>query len=93
MERPRRRLDQDAVELGVMIKRGFERTVASPDRPKPIDGEYLIGVAVWGAVLFVAGSIMGFGWLPTALVASLLCWFWPVVLLLGRAGFDRAGHF
>ncbi len=87
------RLEKDAVELGVMIKRGFERTVASTDRPKPIDREYLIGVAVWALVLFVAGSIAGLGWLPALLLASLLCWFWPVVTLVRRPNGEDSDHF
>jgi hypothetical protein len=84
MARGRFRLDEDAVDVGIAIKRGFERTVGSRDKPKPIDGEYLLGVAVWGVVLFVAGSIVGMSWLPALILAALLCWFWPVVLLFGR---------
>lgn len=80
------RLDRDAVELGIAIKRGFEKTVASPDRPKPIDRQYLLGVVLWAIVLFVAGAIAGLSWLPAALLALLLCWFWPVVLLASRDG-------
>ena len=84
MARKRFRLDEDPVELGVTIKRGFEKTVASSDKPARIDGEYLLGVAVWWLVLFAALSIVGVGWGPAAIVAAILCWFWPVVLLLSR---------
>jgi hypothetical protein len=83
------RLDQDAVDVGVAIKRGFEKTVASRDRPARIEGDYVLGVAVWCSVIFAALSIVGMGWLPAAILAALLCWFWPVVLLLGGRGASR----
>ena len=83
MARPRLRLDQDAVDLGVAIKRGFEKTVASRDRPARIEGDYVLGVAVWWLVIFAALSIAGVGWVLAALIAGLFCGFWPVVLLLG----------
>ena len=66
------------------IKRGFARIVASRDRPAGIDADYLIGVAVWWFVAFAAGSIAGFSVWPAAIVASLACWFWPVILLFDR---------
>jgi len=83
MARSRLRLDQDPVDLGVAIKRGFEKTIASRDRPARIEGEYVLGVAVWWSVIFAALSIVSMDWLPAAVVAAILCWFWPVVLLLG----------
>ncbi|HZP98900.1 MAG TPA: hypothetical protein VFB13_05135 [Reyranella sp.] len=83
MKRSKLRLDKDPLDLALEIKRGFERTVASNDRPARIDGDYVLGVAVWWFVIFAALSIVGVGGLPAAIVAGILCWFWPVVLLLG----------
>ncbi len=79
------RLDKDPLDVALDIKRGFARTAASRDRPARIDGKYLLGVVVWWFVLFAALSIVGVSWIPAAIVAAMLCWFWPVVLLLGRA--------
>ncbi len=79
------RLDKDPLDVALDIKRGFARTAASRDRPARIDGDYLVGVAVWWLVLFAALSIVSVGSIPATIVAAMLCWFWPVVLLLGRA--------
>jgi hypothetical protein len=79
----KRRLDKDPLDVALEIKRGFERTVASPDRPAPIDGDYLLGVAVWALVLLVALSVAGMPWAGALVVAAIAAWFWPVVLLLG----------
>ncbi len=84
MARKKFRLDKDPLDLALEIKRGFEKTVASADKPAKIDGEYVLGVAVWGLVLFAALSIVGMPWIPAAIVAAIAAWFWPVVLLLGR---------
>jgi hypothetical protein len=84
MARNKLRLDEDPVDVGVAIKRGFERTVASSDRPARIDGDYLLGVAVWWMVLFAALSIVGVTWVAAAVIAAILCGFWPVVLLFDR---------
>lgn len=78
------RLDRDPLDVALEIKRGFEKTVASSDKPARIDGEYLLGVAVWALVLFAAFSIAGMPWIPAILLAAMAAWFWPVVLLLGR---------
>jgi hypothetical protein len=78
------RLDEDPLDVALQIKRGFERTVASSERPKAVDPDYLRGVAVWWLVVFAAASIVGLGWLPAALCATLVCGFWPVVLLFDR---------
>ncbi len=92
MARKKFRLDKDPLDVALDIKRGFEKTVASTDKPAPIDGEYLLGVAVWWLVLFAALSIVGVSMLPAALVAAILCWFWPVVLLLSIGRSARPGR-
>jgi hypothetical protein len=84
MARKKFRLDKDPLDVALDIKRGFARTAASRERPARIDGEYVLGVAVWGLVLFGAFSIAGLSWIPAVLLAAILCWFWPVVLLLGK---------
>lgn len=78
-------MDKDPLDVALDIKRGFARTAASRDRPARIDGEYLLGVAVWCFVLLASFSIAGMGALPAIILAAILCWFWPVVLLLGRS--------
>ncbi len=78
------RLDKDPLDVALDIKRGFARTAVSRDRPARIDGGYVLGVAVWWLVVFVALSIANFGWLPAALLATVLCGFWPIVLLFDR---------
>jgi hypothetical protein len=82
------RLDKDPLDLALQIKRGFERTIASSERPASLDPGYLLGVAVWWLVIFAAGSIVGLSWLPATLVATLVCGFWPVVLLFDRPSKD-----
>ena len=84
MKRSKLRLDKDPLDMALEIKRGFEKTVTSSDKPARIDGDYVLGVAVWWFVLFGALSIVGVGPVPAAIVAGIFCWFWPVVLLLGR---------
>jgi hypothetical protein len=78
-------MDEDPVDVGVAIKRGFEKTLGSTDRPPPVDGGYVAGVAVWWLVVFVALSIAGVGWVLAAIAAVLLCGFWPVFLLFDRS--------
>jgi hypothetical protein len=85
MERNKFRLEEDAVDLGVAIKRGFEKTIASRDKPARIEGEYVLGVAVWWSVIFAALSIASVDWLPAAVLAAILCWFSPIILLLDRS--------
>jgi hypothetical protein len=77
------RMDEDPLDVALDIKRGFEKTVASNDKPAPIDSDYWLGVAIWWLVIFAGLSIAGVGWLPAGILAAILCWFWPVVLLLG----------
>ena len=77
-------MDKDPLDVALSIKRGFERTVASKDKPAPVDPDYWLGVAVWWLVFFAALSIIGVGWLAAAILALILCWFWPVLLLLSR---------
>jgi hypothetical protein len=84
MARRKFHMDEDPVDVGVEIKRGFARTVASRDRPPRVDGGYVLGVAVWGLVAFAALSIVGMSWVPAAILAAILCWFWPVFLLFDR---------
>jgi hypothetical protein len=84
MARRKFQMDEDPVEVGVAIKRGFEKTIASRDRPAAIDPGYLLGAAVWWLVAFAGLSIAGMSWVPAAMLSTLLCGFWPVVLLFGR---------
>jgi hypothetical protein len=78
------RPDGDPLDLALQIKRGFEKTLGSADRPPPVDRGYLAGAAVWWLVVFAALSIVHVDWRAAALVAALLCGFWPVVLLCDR---------
>jgi len=82
------RLDRDPLDLALQIKRGFEKTVVSGDKPKPVDSGYVIGVVVWWMVIFAAASVVGLGWIPAAMIATLVCGFWPVVLLFDRTPED-----
>ena len=76
--------DKDPLDVALEIKRNFARTVASRDKQAKIDGGYLLGVGVWWLVAFTALSIVGVTWVLAAILASVLCGFWPVFLLLGR---------
>ncbi|HTR83892.1 MAG TPA: hypothetical protein VMI56_05410 [Reyranella sp.] len=82
------RLDKDPLDVALMIKRGFEKTLGSRDKPKPVDPGYVLGVAVWWLVIFAAASIVGLRWIPAALIATLVCGFWPIVLLFDRTPQD-----
>jgi hypothetical protein len=79
------RLDDDPLDVALQIKRGFEKTVVSGDRPKPVDSGYVLGVAIWWLVIFAAASIVGLAWIPAAMIATLVCGFWPIVLLFDRS--------
>jgi hypothetical protein len=81
------RLDKDPLDLALQIKRGFEKTLGSSDKPAKVDGGYVAGVAVWWLVVFVALSIAGVGWLLASIIAAVLCGFWPIVLLFDRPRF------
>jgi hypothetical protein len=72
-------LDKDPLDVALDIKRHFARTVASRDRPAKIDGGYVLGVALWWLVIFAGLSVAGVGWIAAALVATLLCGFWPIL--------------
>jgi hypothetical protein len=72
-------LDKDPLDVALDIKRHFARTVASRDRPAKIDGGYVLGTAIWWVVIFAGASIAGIGWLGAALLATVLCGFWPVL--------------
>jgi hypothetical protein len=74
--------DKDPLEVALDIKRGFAKTVHSRDKGAGLDGGYLIGVAVWWLVAFAGLSIAGVSWLPAAVLAAIVCGFWPVFLLL-----------
>ena len=74
--------DKDPLDVALEIKRGFARTVASRDKPTGLEPGYLLGVAVWWLVVFAGLSIVGMGWIPAAILAAIVCWFWPVFLLL-----------
>ena len=78
------RMGKDPLDVALEIKLGFARTAASRDRPARIEGGYVLGVAVWWLVVFAALSIVGFGWLPAGLLATVLCGFWPVFLLFDK---------
>jgi hypothetical protein len=84
MARKKLRMDEDPLDVALDIKRGFEKTVTSQDKPATVDPDYWLGVAVWWLVVFASLSIIGTPWLPAVILASILCWFWPVVLLLSR---------
>jgi hypothetical protein len=46
-------------------------------------GSYIYCIAAYGFLLGV-----GLGWLPSLIVASIFCWFWPLyalILLVGGA--------
>ena len=77
-------MDEDPVDVGVAIKRGFEKTLGSPDKPPPVDGGYVAGTALWWLVVFVALSIVGIDWVLAAIMAAVLCGFWPIFLLFDR---------
>jgi hypothetical protein len=72
-------LDKDPLDVALDIKRHFARTVASRDKPAKIDGGYVLGVALWWLVIFAGLSVAGVGWIVAALVATLLCGFWPIL--------------
>ena len=76
--------DKDPLDVALEIKRGFAKTVHSRDKGGPLDGDYLVGVVVWWFVVFAALSIVGVSWIPAAILAGILCGFWPVFLLFGR---------
>lgn len=76
--------DKDPLDVALEIKRGFAKTVHSRDKGGRLDGDYLVGVVVWWFVAFAALSIAGVSWVPAAIVAALLCGFWPVFLLFDR---------
>ena len=78
------RLDQDPLDVALQIKRGFEKTVTHRGKAAGLEPGYMLGAAVWWLVAFAALSIVGVSWIPAAIVASIVCGFWPVVLLLGR---------
>jgi len=72
-------LDKDPLDVALDIKRNFARTVASRDKPAKIDGGYVLGAGVWWLVIFAGLSVAGMGWIGAALLATLLCGFWPVL--------------
>ena len=76
-------LDKDPVDVGVDIKLGFARTVASRERPPLENIGYVIGAIVWWLVIFAALSIAGVNWLPAFILAGGFCWFWPFLPLRG----------
>jgi hypothetical protein len=51
-------------------------------QPAGLEPGYLLGVAVWWLVAFGGLSIIGVSWIPAAILAAIVCWFWPVFLLL-----------
>jgi hypothetical protein len=71
--------DKDPLDVALDIKRNFARTVASRDKPAKIDGGYVLGAGVWWLVIFAGLSVAGMGWIGAALLATLLCGFWPVL--------------
>jgi len=75
------RLDEDPLDLALQIKRGFEKTLGSSDKPAPVDRGYLTGAVVWWLVVFVTLSMVRVDWRVAALAATVLCGFWPIVLL------------
>ena len=77
-------LDKDPVDVGVDIKRGFARIVASRERPPLENIGYLVGAILWWLVILAALAIVGVSWLPAAILAGGLCWFWPLLPLGAR---------
>ena len=77
-------LDKDPVDVGIDIKRGFARTVASRERPPLENIGYLVGAILWCLVILAALAIVGVNWLPAAILAGGLCWFWPLLPLGAR---------
>jgi hypothetical protein len=77
-------LDRDPLDVALEIKRSFARLVTRRGKEAGLDPEYLLGVAVWWLVAFVGLSIAGVSWIPAAIIAAIVCWFWPVFLLLSR---------
>ena len=71
--------DKDPLDVALDIKRNFARTVASRDKPAKIDGGYVLGAGIWWLVIFAGLSLAGMGWIGAALLATLLCGFWPVL--------------
>jgi hypothetical protein len=82
------RLDKDPLDVALEIKRHFARTVARRGKEAGLEPEYLLGVAVWWLVAFAGLSIVGVSWVPAAIIAAIVCWFWPVFLLFGRRSPD-----
>ena len=76
--------EKDPLDVALDIKRNFARTVKSREKPAKIDRGYVLGVGVWWLVAFAALSIVGLGWVPAAILSTILCGFWPVFLLLSR---------
>ena len=77
-------LDKDPVDVGVDIKRGFARIVASRERSPLENIGYLVGAILWWLVILAALAIVGVSWLPAAILAGGLCWFWPLLPLGAR---------
>ena len=71
--------DKDPLDVALDIKRNFARTVASRDKPAKIDGGYVLGAGIWWLVIFAGLSLAGMGWIGAALLATLLCGFWPIL--------------
>ena len=71
--------DKDPLDVALDIKRHFARTVASRDKPAKIAGGYVLGVALWWLVIFAGASIACLGWVLAALLATILCGFWPIL--------------
>jgi hypothetical protein len=44
-------------------------------------GSYIYCIAAYGFLLGV-----GLGWLPSLIVASIFCWFWPLYVLILLVG-------
>ena len=77
-------LDKDPLDVALDIKRSFARLVTRRRKEAGLDPEYLLGVAVWWLVAFAGLSIAGMSWIPAAIIAAIICWFWPVFLLFDR---------
>ena len=74
------KLDKDPLDVALDIKLHFARTVASRDRPAKIDRGYVLGAGLWWLVIFGGLSIAGTDWLIAAVLALVLCAFWPLVV-------------
>jgi hypothetical protein len=74
--------DRDPLDVALDIKRAFAKTVASREKQSFLNVGYALGVVIWWVVVFASFAIAGAGWPLGAIVASVVCWLWPVIRLI-----------